>query len=136
MVLLHGNLSGRTCLVTGGAGGLGKAIATLFLQSGAKVVICDIRKDLLDATSSELSDLGPLLSLECDITDATAVTGLFEKILERFGQLDVLINNAGIMDRFDPVGDLDQSLWQKVLAVNLTSAPNNSTQLKCGSELS
>ncbi|KAE8379834.1 hypothetical protein BDV26DRAFT_303396 [Aspergillus bertholletiae] len=112
-------LSGKTCLVTGGAGGLGKAIATKFLEAGANVVICDINDDRLQQTSEELSVKGTLKALNVDITSAAAVKGLFDTIVSEFGKLDILINNAGIMDRFDPVGTLDEDLWDRVIAVNL-----------------
>ncbi|KAE8334958.1 hypothetical protein BDV24DRAFT_169688 [Aspergillus arachidicola] len=114
-------LSGKTCLVTGGAGGLGKAIATKFLEAGANVVICDINDDRLQQTSAELSVKGPLKAVNADITSASAVQSLFDTIVSEFGKVDILINNAGIMDRFDPVGDLDEELWDRVMAVNLTA---------------
>ncbi|KAF9884526.1 hypothetical protein FE257_001714 [Aspergillus nanangensis] len=114
-------LSGKTCLVTGGAGGLGKAIATRFLVAGANVVICDINDDRLKETSAELSSRGSLKAIKVDITSAAEVQGLFDEIVAAFGKVDVLVNNAGIMDRFDPVGDLDEGLWNKVMAVNLTA---------------
>ncbi|KAE8353231.1 hypothetical protein BDV28DRAFT_165109 [Aspergillus coremiiformis] len=112
-------LSGKTCLVTGGAGGLGKAIATKFLEAGANVVICDINEDRLQQTSAELSTKGSFKAVNADITSAPALQCLFDTITSEFGKLDILINNAGIMDRFDPVGDLDEELWDKVMTVNL-----------------
>ncbi|KAF7586148.1 hypothetical protein BBP40_009403 [Aspergillus hancockii] len=115
------DLSGKTCLVTGGAGGLGKAIARKFLEAGANVVICDINEDRVQQTSAELTGKGSLKALKVDITSSTAVQGLFGTIIADYGKLDILINNAGIMDRFDPVGDLDEDLWDKVMAVNLTA---------------
>ncbi|KAK5055390.1 hypothetical protein LTR84_013140 [Exophiala bonariae] len=114
-------VTGKICLVTGGGGGLGKEISKQLLANGAKVVICDINQDLLDATSKEFSDKGTLLTIQCDITNTESVEAMFEKIVQTYGQLDVLINNAGLMDRFDPVGDLEQDLWAKVIAVNLTA---------------
>lgn len=114
-------VTGKVCLVTGGGGGLGKEISKQLLTRGAKVVICDINQGLLDATSKELSDQGALLTIQCDITSTESVEAMFERIVQTHGQLDVLVNNAGLMDRFDPVGDLEQNLWDKVIAVNLTA---------------
>lgn len=118
------DLTGKTCLVTGGAGGLGKAIATRFYSAGANVVVCDINEERLRQTSLDLA--GPsgdarLKVIKTDIASATEVQALFDEIVANFQKLDILINNAGIMDQFDAVGDLDEKLWDKVMAVNLTA---------------
>ncbi|RAH61605.1 short chain dehydrogenase/oxidoreductase [Aspergillus piperis CBS 112811] len=118
------NLTGKTCLVTGGAGGLGKAIATRFFAAGANVVICDVNEERLRQTSMDLA--GPsgdarLKVIKTDITSATEVQALFDEIVAQFQKLDILINNAGIMDQFHAVGDLDEKLWDRVMAVNLTA---------------
>lgn len=114
-------LAGKTCLVTGGGGGLGKAIATKFLEAGGNVVICDINEDRLQQTSAELSPKGPLKAVKTDITNKDEVQSLFDGLIKEFGKIDVLVNNAGIMDQFDPVGDLDVEMWERVMAINLTA---------------
>ncbi|KAJ6011564.1 Glucose/ribitol dehydrogenase [Penicillium sp. IBT 35674x] len=114
-------LVGKTCLVTGGAGGLGKAIATKYLEAGANVVICDINEERLQQTSTELSPMGPFKAVKADITNQNEVESLFKEIIQEFGKIDVLVNNAGIMDKFDPIGDLDPELWNRVIAINLTA---------------
>jgi NAD(P)-dependent dehydrogenase (short-subunit alcohol dehydrogenase family) len=114
-------LKGKTCLITGGAGGLGKAIASQFLEAGANVVICDINDERLQQTSTELSPKGPLKAIKADITNTSEVEALFETLVGAFGKIDVLVNNAGIMDHFDPIGDLDMELWDHVMALNLTA---------------
>jgi NAD(P)-dependent dehydrogenase (short-subunit alcohol dehydrogenase family) len=113
-------LDKKTALITGAAGGLGKAIAVAFLQAGANVVVCDINKSMLDECSTELSPIGPFLAVTADITSEESAGALFKETVDRFGQLDVLVNNAGIMDRFDPPGECDKGVWDRVLAVNLT----------------
>lgn len=115
------SLAGKTCLVTGGAGGLGKSIAMSFLKAGANVVICDVHGQRVQEASAELSADGPLLALTLDITDPVAVEDMFKQTAARFGTVHVLVNNAAIMDRFDPVADVDQGLWDKIISVNLTS---------------
>lgn len=121
-------IANKTCLVTGGAGGLGKSIAAEFLRAGANVVICDIHEQRVQDTSAELSAIGPLLALTLDITNLEAVQYMFNQITARFGTIHVLVNNAAIMDRFDPVADVEPELWDKILAVNLT-APLHITKL-------
>lgn len=116
--------SGKTALITGGCGGLGAAITKAFLEAGAQVVAVDINPTLISSfgTEHEKSYVGRLLVHECDITDDTALEKLFAATTEKFGSIiDCVVNNAGIMDRVDPVGDLDRKLWDKVIAVNLTA---------------
>lgn len=113
-------MSGRTCLVTGSAGGLGKSIALVLLEEGAKVAISDFNESLLTSVAAELQPKESVLLLPADVTDASAVDSLISKVVQHFGQLDVLVNCAGIFDRLEPVGDLSQDLWSKVLAVNIT----------------
>jgi len=115
-------LTGKSAIVTGAASGLGKAIAEKFLKAGAKVTICDINEERLKSASKELSAHGQVHTIKADITNEESVKEIFETTVEKFGAVDVLVNNAGIMDRFDAVGTLDKELWDKVLAVNL-SAP-------------
>lgn len=119
--MAEGSVAGKVCIVTGGAGGLGKDIVKMLVEQGAKVVFCDINKSLLDATKTELASGDAVTAVECDITKADSVIALIDQTVKTYGQLDVLINNAGRMDRFDPVADLDQALWEGVLAVNLTA---------------
>ncbi|KAK5799950.1 hypothetical protein VI817_002162 [Penicillium citrinum] len=114
-------LAGKTCLVTGGGGGLGKAIAGHFLEAGANVVICDINENRLQETSVELSSKGSLKAIKADITKTNEVETLFAELVDTFGKIDVLVNNAAIMDTFNPVGDLEYDQWDRVMALNLTA---------------
>lgn len=121
MAATANGISGRTCLVTGGAGGLGKAIVLELLGNGASVAVCDINKATLESSAVEFSKIGPILPIQCDITNASAVEFLVEKVVHHFGKLDVLVNCAGVMDRFEPAGDVSFELWNRVLSVNLTA---------------
>ena len=116
------SLANKSAIVTGAAGGLGKAIAEGFLKAGAMVTIVDINQERLDSASSELSAHGEVHAVQADITKEESVKKIFEAAKSKFGDVDILVNNAGIMDKFEPVGDLDKELWDKVIAVNL-SAP-------------
>ncbi|KAI1337150.1 NAD(P)-binding protein [Xylariaceae sp. FL0016] len=113
-----------TVIVTGGAGGLGKAIATGYLEAGANVAICDIHTERLDATRAEFasSASGRVLAVKTDITDENAVQQLVSDVVSEFGRLDILVNNAGMADTFDPVGSLDKKHWDTVLNLNLTGS--------------
>jgi NAD(P)-dependent dehydrogenase (short-subunit alcohol dehydrogenase family) len=114
--------STTTTLVTGGAGGLGKVIATAFLEAGANVTVCDVNKDRLSEVESEWSSkyAGKFLALQVDISDEASVEKLIKDVVGKFGRLDMLINNAGIMDSFDPAGTTSKETWDRVLGVNLT----------------
>lgn len=85
------------------------------------MVICDVHEERLAQTAKELGELGPLASFVVDITVEKQVQQLFDDVAARFGKVDILINNAGLPDRFQPVGDVDMDLWDKVIAVNLTA---------------
>ncbi|CAM6113967.1 unnamed protein product [Calypogeia fissa] len=114
------SLATKTVLVTGAAGGLGKAIANACLEAGANVVACDINETLLKECEAELSPKGPFMALKADVADEDAAAKAIEGAIQKFSRLDVLVNNAGIMDKFDPADTLEMGLWQRVLAVNLT----------------
>ena len=113
----------KTALVTGACGGLGRAIAEAFLFEGGNVVVCDINPDLITDFKDKVSAAYPecTLVLECDITKESALDDMFQQAEKMFGSLHYIVNSAGIMDRFDPVGDMDSKTWDRVIAVNLTA---------------
>jgi NAD(P)-dependent dehydrogenase (short-subunit alcohol dehydrogenase family) len=112
----------RTALITGSAGGLGKAIADEFLTRGFNVVVCDINRARLSEAENQYgqSFSDRILFSEVNVTDEVSVEKLVAATVEKFGRLDVLVNNAGVMDHFDPAGTCDKTMWDKVIAVNLT----------------
>lgn len=122
-------LKGKTGLVTGGCGGLGRAIAEAFLDEGANVVVCDINKDLITEFNEKVAtpNADRVLVLQLDLTDESAQDDIFKQAIEKFGQLDLVANSAGVMDDFSPAGDMSRGMWDKVIAVNLT-APTMITQ--------
>ncbi len=108
---MAGRLQDKVCVITGAAGGIGLATAQRFLEEGATVVGVDL------APSPVAS-----LSLEVDVTDEAAVRGLYERVVEEHGRLDVLFNNAGINPPDDSsVLETDYEVWQRVQDVNLRS---------------
>jgi NAD(P)-dependent dehydrogenase (short-subunit alcohol dehydrogenase family) len=116
-------MDGKTALITGGCGGLGLAIADALLAADCNVVVCDINHDLIqrfrDSHSAVQSN--NILTLQCDVTKESEIVKLFEDAIERFGKVHFVINNAGVMDKMDPVGTLDMETWARVLAINLTA---------------
>jgi NAD(P)-dependent dehydrogenase (short-subunit alcohol dehydrogenase family) len=120
----------QTVIVTGAAGGLGLAIAKAFAAQGANVVITDIDDKRLSECPAafEEAEKSRVLALKVNGTDEEAVQGLIKTAVEKFGRLDVLVNNAGVNDHFEPVGDCSRAMWDKNLLVNVT-APFISSQL-------
>ncbi|KAI0835487.1 NAD(P)-binding protein [Hypoxylon sp. FL0890] len=115
-------LQGTTVLVTGAGGGLGKVIATTYLEAGANVAICDINEERLGQARSELESTQRFLAVNTDITDEAAVTKLVDTVVAKFGRLDIVVNNAGMTDKFDPVGSLSKEHWDRIINLNLTGS--------------
>ncbi|MDS2173177.1 D-threitol dehydrogenase [Nesterenkonia sp. CL21] len=117
------DLTGRVAVVTGGASGLGEAIAHGFARQGALVVLADLDAERLSATAEELPtahpESGGVDTLRLDVTDAEAVEQAFADVVATHGSLDVLVNSAGIV-ALDPVDEVPERTWEKVLQVNLT----------------
>lgn len=109
----------RVIVVTGGAQGIGKAIAQRFLKDGYAVVIADSDAQAGAETLAEYGTLGPLRFVQGDISLEADVRTLLAETVEAFKGIDVLVNNAAI-SRNVPLADLDLADWNRVLAVNLT----------------
>ncbi|KAI9163952.1 3beta-hydroxysteroid dehydrogenase [Paramyrothecium foliicola] len=116
---------GKTVIVTGSGGGVGKAIADMYLSRGANVIVCDVHEERLLARSEEYAASHPdrAMVVRADVTDEESVKSLVSAAASRFGgRLDVVVHSAGIMDRFDPAAELERALWDRVVGVNLTGA--------------
>lgn len=113
------NLEGKAVVVTGGSRGIGLELARLLLEQRAKVVICGRKQEGLDVAASELNSGENLLAIQAHIAKEEDVENLFDKTIENFGRLDVLINNVG-MNIVTALVDADLSLWQKIIDSNLS----------------
>ncbi len=109
-------LTGKVALVTGAAQGLGRSIAELFLDVGASVVVADLNGDAAKAAAEELAERGPTLGVAMDVSDEAAVQAGFAAAAERFGGVDVLVNNAAYRGK---AGTMDMSVaeWDIMHAV-------------------
>jgi NAD(P)-dependent dehydrogenase (short-subunit alcohol dehydrogenase family) len=108
------DLNGKVAIVTGGASGIGKGIATQLVAEGAHVVIADIQPDALAATAAELGAIG----IQTDVSDPASVDALARAVLDQYGTVHVVCNNAGI-GPLAPVADLTLDDWRWMLGVNL-----------------
>jgi NAD(P)-dependent dehydrogenase (short-subunit alcohol dehydrogenase family) len=109
-------LKGKTAVVTGAASGIGKAIATAFVASGANVVLCDVNRQALDAAAAAL---GPsALARVADVSDEAQVEAAMRGAREAFGSLDIVVNSAGF-GAITPLTELTAEKWRAVQAVTL-----------------
>lgn len=115
-------LEGKVAVVTGAGSGMGREIAKVFAQEGAKVVVSDINMDSAAKTVEEIkSNGGQATSVLANVAKEEDVQNLINTTVQSYGTLDILVNNAGIMDNFEPAGDVKDEKWERVFAVNTTS---------------
>ena len=113
------DLDGNVAIVTGGAQGIGRAIAERFLDSGAKVAIWDPDVALSEKTVDDLSRVGEIKAYGIDVTDPTNLGGGVDQIMADFGSIEILVNNAGVAGANATVWEYDTDEWLKTINVNL-----------------
>jgi 3-oxoacyl-[acyl-carrier protein] reductase len=116
-------LENKVAIVTGGARGIGKAIAQKLSQEGAAIVICDLLEEITAAAEELRSEGANVLPLKVDVTSSESVESMVQTAVEKLGRVDILVNNAGIV-RDALLVRMKESDWDAVLAVNLKGAFN------------
>ena len=117
-----GALTGQVAIVTGGGTGIGESAARMLAAEGAQVVICGRRSAPVEAVARAIEKDGGLCAARAvDLEDAAAAAGLVRFTLERFGRVDVLVNNAGHSSHARSIRWVGQKEWDSVMAVNLTA---------------
>jgi len=113
-------LKDKVALITGGGRGIGKAVALAYGREGARLAICARTGSELEETAKEISALGAeCLAVVCDVSLEESVAKTAQEVQEKFGRIDVLINNAGVMTRPTPLAELEVRKWDYTISVNL-----------------
>jgi len=110
----------RVAVITGGAQGIGYATAQRMLSHGATVVLWDLDIDRATQSAHTLSAFGPCTALACDVSNFDSVIAARDATIAAHGQIDILVNSAGIAGPNAPVEDYDNDAWSQILAINLT----------------
>lgn len=114
-------LAGKVVFITGAGAGIGKACAIRAAEEGAKVVVADLPNAHHELVMEALAEIGlESLFVPIDVADAQSVKAAIETTVTHFGRLDVALNNAGIGGPYGGIHDMDEAVWQRIIAVNLT----------------
>lgn len=112
-------LNGKITIVTGASSGIGKSTAELFAREGATVIAAARRMDRLNALAE--AGNGKIHVFACDVCKPEDIKALYKFAMDKFGRIDVVVNNAGAMDGLNDIANTDLELWNRMIATNLTS---------------
>ncbi len=117
----HPDLAGKVVVVTGAGKGIGQAIAERFGSVGSSVVVNDIDLETAKNVASRITAAGgTAIAIDADVSDSSQVDAMFDKTIEEFGTVDVLVNNAGVVSPMLHFFDADETWWRRIIDVNLT----------------
>jgi len=125
-------ISNRTALVTGGAGRIGTKDCEVLAQEGADVVVLDVDEDGVEETVADINDAdseGEAHPAVCDLTDREEVSAVMDEVRAETGGVDILVNNAAMVDAVGTVSDFDDDTWDRDMEINLTGTYNISKEL-------
>ncbi|MFU0791123.1 SDR family oxidoreductase [Virgibacillus proomii] len=115
-------LTGKVAIVTGAASGMGKAIAELYGQEGASVIVSDINLEGAEVVASSIVEKGgKAKAVKTDVAIKQDIDHLIDTTIHEYGTLDILVNNAGIMDGIEPAGEIEDEKWERIFLINTTS---------------
>lgn len=115
-------LKDKAAIITGAASGMGRSMSYLYAKEGAKVIAADVNPSGIESLLEEVRDFpGEITPYKVDVSKREEVEGMINFAVEKYGKLNILINNAGIMDGMMPVGELTDELWENVMNINLNS---------------
>lgn len=110
-------LKDKVVVVTGAGSGIGLAMARLFVAEGARLVAADWNASSLETAAWDLG--GNIVTVKADVANEAECVGMIDRAVEAYGRIDVLVNNAGVMDLFASVADVDNAMWQRCMSVNV-----------------
>ncbi len=118
----HELLLNNVAVITGAGSGIGKSMVECFLDAGAKCLAADLDESRLDALKEELKDYGDALAtMKVNVADRQQVEDMVDYAVKTFGSMEILVNNAGIMDNLLPIAEMDDDIWDRLMSVNLNS---------------
>ncbi len=119
-MIIQMRLQRKTAVIAGAGSGIGRAMATLFAAEGASIVAADWNGQRLDEVIAAIqASGGTIVGAPGNIADLATAEGLIDLAISKYGRLDILCNNAGVMDYMQGVGELSDDIWRRVLSINL-----------------